>query len=108
MHTLVMKRSLAAEHPDLPAQLFELFCQAKKIGRGGTKSDWRAGLVWKDSYLEEEERFFGGDPWVYGLEKNQHVLEKLIAYCYAQGVAAAQLSPKELFLPGTWDLVDSD
>ncbi len=104
MHTLVMKRSLAEKHPDLPAKLFKLFCQAKKIGRESTKSEWRVDLVWKSAYLEEEEQLFGGDPWAYGLKQNEHVLEKLLSYCYAQGVAATKLGPKDLFVPGTWDL----
>lgn len=108
MHTLVMKRSLAEKHPDLPAKLFKLFCQAKKIGRESAKSDRSGDLVWKDYYLEEEKRLFGGDPWAYGLKQNEHVLEKLISYCYAQGIAAERVRPKDLFVPDTWELEDSD
>lgn len=106
MHIVVMKRSLAEKHPDLPEKLFKLFSEAKKIGREGTRSDWRVDLVWKSSYLEDEAEIFSGDPWAYGLKKNEHVLEKLISYCYNQGVAVAKVSPKDLFAPSTWELAD--
>lgn len=106
MHTMVMKRSVAERHPDLPGRLFKLFCEAERIGRESTKSHWKADLAWKDYYLEEEEKIFGGNPWAHGLKNNEHVLEKLISYCYDQGVADIKLSPKDLFVPSTWELTD--
>ena len=33
MHVLVMRRSIVERYPELPHKLFELFCQAKKLGR---------------------------------------------------------------------------
>jgi len=40
------------------------------------------------------------------LEANRHVIDKFLAYCYAQGVSAKQIAPDELFCPSTLKLVE--
>jgi 4,5-dihydroxyphthalate decarboxylase len=110
MHTLVLKRSLIERHPDLPKKLFDLFCESKRLGHKAMRGHWRADmqdLVWRESYFTEESALFGGDPWAYGLKKNEHVIRKLMDYCYQQGVAAVKIEPKDLFVPATLQLEDS-
>jgi hypothetical protein len=40
------------------------------------------------------------------LEANRHVLEKFLAYCYAQGITAKNISADEIFHPSTLKLVE--
>lgn len=108
MHTVVVKRSVAEKYPDLPAKLFKFFCEAKKIGRQTMKRDRGTSIVWKDAYVADEEKVFGGDPWTYGFKKNEHVLEKLISYCYDQGVAERLIQPKDLMLPSALEFAEAD
>ena len=61
-------------------------------------------IVWHGSYLEEEQRIFSDDPWVYGLEANAHVIEKSLSYCYDLGTSERRVEPKDLFDPSTWTL----
>ncbi len=63
--------------------------------------------VWNHWYLDEEKEIFRQDPWAYGLEKNSRVISKFLSYCYELGVSEKKMSPKDLFRPSTWDLVDS-
>ena len=35
----------------------------------------RAMLPFLPAYIEETQRVFGGDPWVYGIEANRRTLE---------------------------------
>ena len=105
MHVLVARRSVVERNPQLPQKLFELFCQAKKLGREWTHSVPSLTMAWKNQYLEEEmEIFEGRDPWAYGLKQNFAALTKFLSYCEAQGISARAISPYDLFVPSTWEL----
>jgi 4,5-dihydroxyphthalate decarboxylase len=105
MHVLVMRRSIVEQYSALPKELFELFCQAKKLGREWIRSVPSLTMAWKNQYLEEELKVFEGrDPWAYGLKENFTALTKFLSYCHAQGISARQISPSELFVPSTWEL----
>ena len=105
MHVLVMRRSIAERYPEMPQKLFELFCQAKKLGRDWIRSVPSLTMAWKNHYLEEEAKLFDGrDPWAYGLKANLAVLTKFLSYCDAQGISARPITPYDLFAPSTWEL----
>ena len=105
MHVLVLRRSIVQRYPDLPQELFELFCQAKKLGREWIRTVPSLSIAWKNHYLDEElEIFEGRDPWTYGLKKNLALLTKFLSYCHWQGISARQISPYDLFVPSTWEL----
>ena len=106
MHILVARKSVVEQHPDLARKLFELFVQSKRMGQEKLKRDLSLSIVWKNPYLDEEEKVFQGDPWAYGLKRNSHVVEKFLTYCYNQGVSARKMSPRDLFVPDTCDLTE--
>ncbi len=106
MHILVARKSVVEEHPDLPQKLFELFVQSKRLAQTNLKKEWISSVVWKNQYMDEEETIFQGDPWVYGLENNAHVIEKFLSYCYDQGVSTRRMNSRDLFVPSTWDLTE--
>ena len=106
MHILVARRSVVEQHPDLPLKLFELFVRSKRLAQETLKKDFSLSLVWKNPYLVEEARVFQGDPWAYGLNRNSHIIEKFLTYCYNQGVSARKMSARDLFVPNTWDLTE--
>lgn len=106
MHVLALQRSLVEKFPELPEKLFRLYVDAKRWAQR-----WRRGIpslveAWPNQYLTEEQRIFRTDPWAYGLEANRHVLEKFLAYCYAQGITAKNISADEIFHPSTLKLVE--
>jgi len=104
MHILVARKSVVEEHPDLPQKLFELYVQSKRIAQTNLKKE--GSIVWKNQYLDEEEKIFQGDPFAYGLEKNAHIIEKFLSYCYDQGVSARRMNARDLFVPSTCDLTE--
>jgi 4,5-dihydroxyphthalate decarboxylase len=107
MHVLALRSDLATAQPELPAQLFRLYADAKRWARR-----WRRNLpslveAWPEAHLDEENEIFeGDDPWAYGLEANRHVLEKFLGYCHAQGISARPVSAPELFHPNTLSLTE--
>lgn len=105
MHVLVMRRSITERYPEMPQELFELFCQAKKLGRDWIRSVPSLTMAWKNHYLQDEEKLFDGrDPWAYGLKANFTTLNKFLSYCDAQGISARPITPYDLFAPSTWEL----
>ena len=105
MHVLVARRSVVEQYPQLPAKLFELFSQAKKVGREWMRSVPSLNLAWKNQYIDDERAVFDGrDPWAYGLKANFAALTKFLSYCDAQGISATPITPYDLFAPSTWEL----
>ena len=67
MHVLVARQSLLERYPELPAKLFELFCQAKKLGREWMRSVPSLNLAWMNQNFDEGRSLFEGrDPRAYG------------------------------------------
>ncbi|MEE8473182.1 MAG: hypothetical protein V3S82_08440 [Dehalococcoidia bacterium] len=106
MHVLVVRKAALEGRPDLPERLFEIFAQSRRLANEWLRTDPSLGLVWKNQYIEEEERLLGRDPWAYGLGENEGVIEKFLSYCYDQGVSARHMEPRELFAPSTWGLAE--
>ena len=101
MHVLALQKQLIDSHPDLPAQLFHLYVDAKRWAQR-----WRRAIpslveAWPNQYLSAEQEIFKCDPWAYGLEANRHVLEKFFAYCHAQGISGRTIAIEEIFHPST-------
>jgi len=107
MHVLAMRRGLAEEHPELPAELFRLFSRSKRLAQSaaGRVPSW--ALAWKERYIEDERAIFEGDLWPFGLETNRTLLQTFIRYCWDQGIAARQLHPEDLFVPSTHALSEA-
>lgn len=106
MHVVTMQRKVAEKYPELPAQLFSLYVDAKRWAQR-----WRRAMpslveAWPNHYLAEESNFFGTDPWAYGLEANRHILTRFFAYCDSQGVTGSVTQPEDIFHPGTFQLTE--
>ncbi len=104
MHVLALQKQWIDRHPELPAQLFHLYVDAKRWARR-----WRRAIpslveAWPNQYLNDEQELFNCDPWAYGLEANRHVLEKFFAYCHAQGISGRSIAIEEIFYPSTLTL----
>ena len=106
MHVLALQKSLADKYPELPAQLFRLYVEAKKWAQRWRRSIPSLVEAWPNQYIDEERAIFNGDPWAYGLEANRHVLDRFFACCHAQGISAREIAPAEIFHPSTLSLTE--
>ncbi|MDH3443582.1 MAG: PhnD/SsuA/transferrin family substrate-binding protein [Deltaproteobacteria bacterium] len=104
MHVLALRRELAEAQPDLPENLFRVYCEAKRWAQNWRRAIPSLAEAWTNQYLSEEREIFQSDPWVYGLEQNRHVLDKFLGYCHTQGISARRLAATELFHPRTLTL----
>jgi 4,5-dihydroxyphthalate decarboxylase len=103
-HTLVIKDELIARHPDLAADVFDAFAQAKRryIER------LKAGAIDKPTEIDEMHRrvmAITGDPLPYGIAPNRKVIEELIGHALTQGIITQPVAVDDLFAPSTRSLV---
>jgi 4,5-dihydroxyphthalate decarboxylase len=95
-HTVVIKDELLAAHPDLAADVFDAFAQAKRRYVERLK----AGQIDKPSEVDEVHRRvmeITGDPLPYGIAPNRKVIDELIGHALKQGIITRPVAAEELF-----------
>jgi 4,5-dihydroxyphthalate decarboxylase len=103
VHMIVMSRRLDREHPDLAAQFYAAFEQAKQIAYDDILSD-RGGfsVVYLRERMKEQMQNWG-DPWKYGIKANRSTIDAFIKYNVEQGMIRSQFFYGDLFAAGTLD-----
>jgi 4,5-dihydroxyphthalate decarboxylase len=102
MHIIAMKRSIVAEHPWVPRNLYNAFLESKRrsVERILDPAVSRYPVPWLATYAERMRRLFGGDLFPYGIEENRATWEQMALYTYQQGIAHRHMKPDEFFPPG--------
>jgi 4,5-dihydroxyphthalate decarboxylase len=105
MHTVVIRRAVADQHPWVARSLYDAFCAAKDqtLVQIGDSVALAASLPWLVPEVEATRALMGDDYWPYGLEPNRTTLEALARYDHEQGLAARLVAVGELFAPSTLD-----
>jgi len=103
MHILGVRRTLAEQHPWLPAAAMKAFEQSKAraLAQLAQVAASKVTLPFLDEQLHAARRLMGEAYWSYGLAANRHVLEVFLRRHYAEGLSSRLLSPEELFHPST-------
>ena len=99
-HLVVIKDELIASHPDLAADVFDAFAQAKRLYLERLK----AGQIEKPTDVDEvHKRVMAiiGDPLPYGIAPNGNVIDTLIGHALTQGIITKPVTAEELFAPST-------
>ncbi|HEY7299552.1 MAG TPA: ABC transporter substrate-binding protein [Xanthobacteraceae bacterium] len=102
-HTVVIKDELIAKYPDLAADVFNAFAEAKRLYVERLKT----GKIENPTSVDEVHRRVMAlidDPLPYGIEPNRKVLGELIGHASAQGIVRKSVNPDELFAPSTRQL----
>jgi 4,5-dihydroxyphthalate decarboxylase len=98
VHTLVMRKELAAEHPDVARSLVQAFDESKRLRLANmARSNALVSTPWMDEWLETSERLLGPDPYAYGLERTRPEIERLVRYLVEQELIPAPLAVEEIF-----------
>ncbi|MGC2518674.1 MAG: ABC transporter substrate-binding protein [Burkholderiales bacterium] len=102
-HTVVIKDDLLDAHPDLAADIFNAFAEAKRLYIQRLK----AGRIAKPTQVDEVHRRvmdITGDPLPYGIAPNRSVLEEIIRHSLTQGIITRPVTVGELFARNTHGL----
>jgi 4,5-dihydroxyphthalate decarboxylase len=101
-HTVVVRNDVLDANPDVAADLFDAFAQAKKLYvrrlRTGT-SETRSGD--DQASLHQMVMDIAGDPLPYGIEPNRQMLDAILQFSVEQGILTKPFTVEELFVPST-------
>jgi 4,5-dihydroxyphthalate decarboxylase len=103
MHLLGLRRSIADQHPWLPAALLKAFERSKQIAmaRLSDTAATKVTLPFVEEQLVKVRALMGEDFWPYGVDANRHTLETFLRHHHRQGLSRRQVAVEELFHPAT-------
>ncbi len=107
MHVIGVRRTLAEQHPWLPATLLKAFSAAKTqaLRRLVDTSAAKVMLPFVEEQIVAARRLLGEDFWSYGFTaENRKVLDTFLGYHHAQGLSARRVAPEELFHPSALEI----
>jgi 4,5-dihydroxyphthalate decarboxylase len=106
MHCIAIRRDVAEAHPGLAAALFAAFAEAKAqaLAELAMVNVLRVSLPWIAAEAARQTAIMGGDPWPYGFARNRDEIAAMCRYALADGLAAREVAPEELFHTATLGL----
>ena len=108
MHSVAIRNDLVAEHPWLPAAVFDAYSRSKSLAFADMRQKWFfETMPWFAQELENTQAMMGENFFPYGIEANRKTLETLFRYSHEQGLASRQLTVEELFEPSALGLTES-
>jgi 4,5-dihydroxyphthalate decarboxylase len=99
-HTVVIKDELIAAHPDLAADVFNAFAEAKRRYVERLKADQIEKPTGVDA-MHKRVMAITGEPLPYGIAPNRKVIDELIGHALTQGIISKPVTADELFAPST-------
>ncbi len=103
-HTVVVKDDLLNAHPDLAADIFNAFAQAKRLYVERLKNNQIAEPSKTDQTYKRVMDITGKDPLPYGIAPNRKMIEAVIQYAGEQKIITRPFTVEELFARNTYDL----
>src|SRR5437588_11804163 len=103
MHLIGVRRTLAEQHPWLPAAVLKAFEQSKKIAleQLSDVSATKVTVPFIEEQLKAAREFRGSDFWPCGVEANRNTLNSFLHHHHAQGISPRRVELQELFHPAT-------
>ena len=101
-HTVVIRDDVIAANPDLPAQLFRAFAEAKRPYLDRLRSGEVEPKGAEAAYLAVME--ITGDPLPYGIAPNRAMIDMILDQSLSQNIVSRRLAVEELFAAATLDL----
>jgi 4,5-dihydroxyphthalate decarboxylase len=101
-HVLVLRQEVVDADPELPADLFDAFKEAK--ARFMAQLESGVELTGGDRATAAARSVVGADPLPYGVETNRPTLEMAVEQAHTQGFTSRRFSVEELFVPETLGL----
>ena len=104
MHTVVVRRQLADEHPEVVKAVYRGFCAAKDASikqfvKGMTFNNMAVMVPWLTKRIEEDRALLGEDWWPYGMTANRAALDTILCYHHEQGLTRRRFAVEDLFVP---------
>lgn len=104
MHTVVIRRDLAENNPDLVNAVYNAFCEAKDIAMNHyVKMQYIYNtdtmIPWFNTVFEKNRKLFAEDWWPYGMKDNYKAVDAFLRWQYEQGITKKRWTCEEIFIP---------
>ena len=102
MHTLLIKTSVLEKNPWVAMSMFNAWEESKR--KCYEWLEWQRvhqTSLWYRALWEEEQAVAGPDIYLWGFQKTRPEVDKLLDYCYRQGLTTRKFAPEEMFHPST-------
>jgi 4,5-dihydroxyphthalate decarboxylase len=103
-HLIVVRDELLEASPDLAANVFDAFAEAKGLYVQLLRAHAIEAPTPTDIMYERVTAVTGGDPLPYGVDPNRATIEQLIDHAVRQKILARRPAVESLFAEGTLDL----
>lgn len=108
MHTVVVRRDLLREHPELARNVLDAFTASRDAALkayefGRFEHQMGVMVPWFDAFYEDARSALHEDWWPYGVQSNRDAVDAFLRYSYEQGVADRRWTVEEIFVPGLLD-----
>lgn len=104
MHTVVVRKELAENHPDLVKAVYKGFCAAKdtaikQLVSGMTFNNMAMMIPWITKRIEADRDALGEDWWPYGIRANRKAIDAVLRYHHEQGLTKRRFTVEDIFVP---------
>ena len=104
MHTVAVRKELAAQHPELIQAVYQGFCDAKELVRqqytkGMIFNNMSIMVPWLNKLVDDDRSLLGADWWPYGLAANRKAVDTFLRYHFEQGLSKRRLTCEDIFVP---------
>ena len=104
MHTVVMRKELLTQRPNLAKTVYQSFCDAKDVAmeqyrRGMIFNNMGTMVPWFSKLIDEDRSVLGDDWWPYGIEANRKAVDAFLRYHFEQGLSKRRLTCEDIFVP---------
>ena len=104
MHTVVVKKELAAEHPAIVKAVYKGFYEAKdaateQYAKAMTFNNMATMIPWLTQLVGEDRDLLADDWWPYGVEANRKAIDTYLRYHYEQGLSKRRMTCEDIFVP---------
>ncbi len=104
MHTVVIRRDLLAQRPELAAAVYRAFCEAKDVvsqryRNGRVLNHLDEMLPWISELYDDDIALLGENYWPYGMAANQAPLDAFLRWHHEQGLSTRRWRTEEIFVP---------
>jgi 4,5-dihydroxyphthalate decarboxylase len=103
MHVLGLRRTIAEQHPWLPAALLKAFSASKAVAERklADTSATKVTMPFVEEQLATAKALMGEEFWTYGVKNNLPTLETFLKHHHEQGLSPRRLTVGDLFHAGT-------
>jgi 4,5-dihydroxyphthalate decarboxylase len=103
MHTVVIRRDLAARYPSLARSVYDAFCEAKDVVaqryRTGRSFNHNGVMMpWFSALYDDNLSLFGPDWWPYGVAANRPAVDAFLRWHFEQQLSQQLWTCEDIFV----------